>query len=104
MIRSPVEVTAMRGSAFVLLAMYALVGGAGAAAAQGPPPSAPEVPLMPAREVRRLQLERQPVVLVDVRTREEYLARHITGALSAPLRELEAQAREVPRTGLVVLY
>jgi rhodanese-related sulfurtransferase len=55
-------------------------------------------------EVNRLLEKKAPVVLVDVRTPEEYRARRIKGAISVPLADLEARYREIPRTGLVVLY
>ncbi len=44
------------------------------------------------------------VLLVDVRSREEYVARHIRGAVSIPLGEIVARASEIPQEGLVVLY
>jgi 3-mercaptopyruvate sulfurtransferase SseA len=43
-------------------------------------------------------------VLVDVRSREEYEARHIPGAASIPLTEITQRAPEIPRGPLVVLY
>jgi len=45
-----------------------------------------------------------PVVLVDVRTREEYRARHIKGAVSIPLSSIRQHDVDLPRTTLVVLY
>ena len=42
--------------------------------------------------------------LIDVRSRQEYLTRHIKGAMSIPLDTIELRAGEVPRQGLVVLY
>jgi hypothetical protein len=44
------------------------------------------------------------VPIIDVRSRQEYLARHIKGAISIPLDTIEVRAGEVPREGLVVLY
>jgi rhodanese-related sulfurtransferase len=44
------------------------------------------------------------VLLVDVRSRQEYLIRHIKGAVSIPVSTVEERAREVPRDGLVVFY
>jgi hypothetical protein len=44
------------------------------------------------------------VPIVDVRSRQEYLARHIKGAVSIPLDTIELRAGEIPRQGLVVLY
>ena len=45
-----------------------------------------------------------PAKLVDVRSRQEYLTRHIKGAMSVPLDTIELRAGEIPRQGLVVLY
>jgi 3-mercaptopyruvate sulfurtransferase SseA len=44
------------------------------------------------------------VQIVDVRSRQEYLTRHIKGAISIPLDTIELRAGEIPRQGLVVLY
>jgi 3-mercaptopyruvate sulfurtransferase SseA len=44
------------------------------------------------------------VQVIDVRSRQEYLTRHIKGAISIPLDTIELRAAEVPRQGLVVLY
>jgi 3-mercaptopyruvate sulfurtransferase SseA len=44
------------------------------------------------------------VQIIDVRSRQEYLTRHIKGAISIPLDTIELRAAEVPRQGLVVLY
>jgi rhodanese-related sulfurtransferase len=55
-------------------------------------------------DVQRLITEGAKVVLVDVRSQQEYLIRHIKGAVSMPLRAIEEHARELPRDGLVVLY
>lgn len=57
-----------------------------------------------AESVRELQQAGRPLLIVDVRTREEFRAGHISGAVSIPLRELRWRYQEVPRQGLVVLY
>jgi rhodanese-related sulfurtransferase len=44
------------------------------------------------------------VALVDVRSRQEYLIRHIKGALSIPIDSIDARSRDIPRQGIVVLY
>ena len=45
-----------------------------------------------------------PAKVVDVRSRQEFLTRHIKGALSIPLDTIELRVGEIPRQGLVVLY
>lgn len=57
-----------------------------------------------AEYVRRLLEEGQKVVLIDVRTVDEYQKGHLPGARSFPLRELRSRFQEIPKTGLVVLY
>lgn len=44
------------------------------------------------------------VTILDLRPREEYLAGHIPGALSAPLQELEALLSRLPRDVEIVAY
>jgi hypothetical protein len=44
------------------------------------------------------------IQIVDVRSRQEYLTRHIKGAVSIPLDTIDLRAGEIPRQGLVVLY
>ena len=76
-----------------------------AQAAQLPQPGG-EIPieLIRVKQVAQLLSESAPVVLVDVRSRQEYLIRHIKGALSIPIDSIEVRSREVPREGVVVLY
>ncbi len=45
-----------------------------------------------------------PQVLVDVRNHANFQKSHLPGAISIPLRSLEARAKEIPRETLVVLY
>ena len=46
----------------------------------------------------------EPLLVVDVRPREEYLAGHVAGALSIPLAELAQRLRELPRDREIVAY
>lgn len=55
-------------------------------------------------EVKRLLTEGKRILFVDVRSLQEYLARHIQGAVSIPLNAIEERYREIPRQGFVVLY
>jgi len=83
----------------VLGVILTLTFGAEAARAQ-------EVPIafVKVAEVQRSLSEGRQITLVDVRSRQEYLARHIKGALSVPLPEIDQRHKEIPRQGLVVLY
>ena len=62
----------------------------------------------PVEEVGRdelvARLQRGDVVLVDVRPHREFVAGHITGALSIPLNELEARLTELPAGVDIVAY
>lgn len=70
------------------------------------PGGAQEIPVtfVKVAEVVRLLRGGTRVALLDVRTREEFDARRIKGAVSMPLSQLEARLGEIPRQGLVVLY
>ena len=56
------------------------------------------------KQVAQLLSDGAPVMIVDVRSRQEYLIRHIKGALSIPIDSIEVRSRDIPRDGIVVLY
>jgi hypothetical protein len=62
------------------------------------------IDLIQVKQVAQLLRDGASVVVVDVRSRQEYLIQHIKGALSMPLNSIDARAGEIPRDGLVVLY
>jgi len=64
----------------------------------------PPVEFIKVNELNGLLHKGAPAKLIDVRSRQEYLTRHIKGAMSIPLDTIELRAGEVPRQGLVVLY
>jgi len=72
-----------------------------------PSPTAPspaEIPRIQARELwDRLQAG-EAIVVVDVRSREEYGQEHIVGALSIPLNEVSRRIGELPKGPLIVFY
>jgi|Tabmets5t2r1_1033131.scaffolds.fasta_scaffold77298_1 Rhodanese-like domain len=84
--------------ALVLLAGLSLGG-------QAPMPGS-DIPidLIRVKQVAQLLSDGAQVVLVDVRSRQEFLIRHIKGALSIPVDSIDSRSREIPRDGLVVLY
>lgn len=57
-----------------------------------------------AREDLLERVEREDVVVIDVRPVEEYEAGHIAGALSIPLEELRSRLAEIPRDTVIVAY
>lgn len=85
--------------AFALLLAGAIVTGPAASWAESVP-----IAFIGVGELHALVARGMPPILVDVRSREEYEARHITGAVSIPLTEVSGRAREIPRSPLVVLY
>ena len=54
--------------------------------------------------VKHLLEAGQRVILIDLRTVEEYRKSRLPGALSIPLSELRGRFQDIPKTGLVVLY
>jgi Rhodanese-like domain len=62
------------------------------------------IELIQVKQVAQLLSDGASVAFVDVRSRQEYLIRHIKGALSIPLERIDAQSWEIPRNGLVILY
>jgi rhodanese-related sulfurtransferase len=50
------------------------------------------------------RVRRAEVIVLDVRPQEEYRAGHIPGAISIPLKELEAQLSMLPRDREIVAY
>jgi Rhodanese-like domain len=84
--------------ALVLLAGLSLGG--------QPPMPGSDIPidLIRVKQVAQLLSDGAQVVLVDVRSRQEFLIRHIKGALSIPVDSIDSRSREIPRDGLVVLY
>jgi hypothetical protein len=87
----------------VVLALVLLAGFTQGGQALMPGSDIP-VELIRVKQVAQLLSDRAPVTLVDVRSRQEYLIRHIKGALSIPIDSIDARSREIPRDGLVVLY
>jgi Rhodanese-like domain len=85
--------------ALVLVAGLSLGG-------QPPIPGGDDIPieLIGVKQVAQLLSDGAPVALVDVRSRQEYLIRHIKGALSIPIDSIDVRSRDIPREGIVVLY
>ena len=85
-----------------LLAMLAaalLPGASRMGSAQEPP-----IELIKVDQLSALLRKGTPAQVVDVRSRQEYLQRHIKGAISIPLDTIELRAGDISRQGLVVLY
>jgi hypothetical protein len=74
------------------------------AAQMSPPGEDIPIQLIRVKQVVQLLTDGAPVAIVDVRSRQEYLIRHIKGALSIPIELIEIRANDIPRAGIVVLY
>ena len=83
-----------------------LIVGTGLAQAAQMPPRAEDIPieLIRVKQVAQLLSDGAPLTLVDVRSRQEYLIRHIKGALSIPIDSIDVRSRDIPREGIVVFY
>lgn len=78
---------------FALLAFLSFSVAVTACAGEGYTPSAEAKALVKAG-----------AVLVDVRTPEEFAAKHLDGAVNIPIDDLEARKAELPKDKDIVLY
>jgi rhodanese-related sulfurtransferase len=86
----------------VVLGAMLVVGAPPEGVAQTPPPSTFEV--IKVAQLNALLKKGARAQIIDVRSKPEYLERHIKGSVSISLDTLEARAAEVSRNGLVVVY
>jgi rhodanese-related sulfurtransferase len=87
------------------VALLLILGtGLSQAAQMSPPGENIPIELIRVKQVAQLLSDGAPVTVVDVRSRQEYLIRHIKGALSIPIDAIEVRSRDIPRVGIVVLY
>ena len=91
---------------WVVTVMLLFVLGTGPSQAAQMSPLSEDIPieLIRVKQVAQLLSDGAPVTLIDVRSRQEYLIRHIKGALSIPIDSIELRSRDIPRGGIVVLY
>jgi rhodanese-related sulfurtransferase len=47
---------------------------------------------------------KEPLVIIDLRSPKEYTEKRLPGARSIPIKELEKNLRAIPRAGRVILY
>ena len=89
-----------------ILCAAALSGAAAAACAQPLQQTSDpfaSVPRISIPELKRLMKEGR-VVVVDVRGDEAYAEGHLSGAVSIPLDEVVARAKELPQGKVIVTY
>ena len=72
-------------------------------AAPAAPPDAP-VNFIKVDELKAALDRGEKADIIDVRNWDAYVEMHIKGARSMPLRSVPDRAREISKTGLVVLY
>jgi hypothetical protein len=89
----------VRRLAGLLAAAAVLLLGAAPAA----PPDAP-VSFVGVEELKAMLDRGARADIIDVRTWDAYQEMHVKGARSMPLRVIEARAREISKTSLVVFY
>jgi len=88
----------------ILIAMLAfLVSCAGQAVTTNPEPTIPSYTDVTSEEAYAM-ISQQEVVVLDVRTQEEYDSGHIPDALLIPLSELESQLDELNTTDHILVY
>ncbi|HUP64415.1 MAG TPA: rhodanese-like domain-containing protein [Thermoanaerobaculia bacterium] len=74
------------------------------AAAAPPMPGAPVEPRKITPQELHERMQREEVVIVDVRNAEQYEASRIEGAIHIPFTEMFARGDELPREKLIALY
>lgn len=62
------------------------------------------VPTLSATELKAMLDRKDPVVIYDARSRDEYNLSHLPGAQALPMEDLEKEIPSIPRDRLVVLY
>ncbi|MGO4268982.1 rhodanese-like domain-containing protein [Paenibacillus sp. TAF58] len=55
-------------------------------------------------EEAKAKIEAGEIILLDVRSRDEYEAGHLSGAISVPMEEIESYLHNMPRPVEVVMY
>ena len=68
------------------------------------PATAADVPRMRVKELKALLDAGEEVIVVDSRSLTSYEARHIVGAISMPLLEVDERYKELPQEAKIVFY
>jgi predicted sulfurtransferase len=91
----------------LLLALLLLVAGACQPRALAPgeiPTHEDQVPRITPEELKARLDAREKIVIVDSRAQKPYDVRHIAGAISMPLAQVEERADELPKNRTIVFY
>ena len=62
------------------------------------------VPKISPKELMSRLMKGELILIVDVRSVQEYTAGHIPGSISIPLAEVESRINDFPRKGDIVFY
>jgi hypothetical protein len=87
-----------------LLALLLLAACSSAAGAGREITSTDDVPRITPQEVVAQQEAGKQIVLADARSFESYQERHIAGAISVPVLEVEDRLDKLPKKAHIVLY
>lgn len=68
------------------------------------PQGASKIPLIQTEEVKRRIVYQEPVLILDVRSKEEFKKARIPRAVNVPLAELDKRLSEIPKDKDVVCY
>lgn len=68
------------------------------------PANADEVPRISPEDLKQRIDSGEEILIADVRSVNSYRAQHLPGAISVPLKELEARLDEFPRDRHIVFY
>lgn len=82
----------------------ALIGLVGVLAAWCALADAPQVAQVSQQALLDMQAQGTPMLLLDVRTPEEFAAGHIAGAVNIPYDQVASRLEEIPKDKEVVLY
>ena len=92
------------GVIWAILLLSALVLAACGGNVEGMPQSQDDVPRISAQELKNRLDRGDEILVVDARSAGEYAERHVEGAISVPLGELESRLDEFPRDQEIVFY
>ncbi len=98
----PGAVTLQQFRSAVVLQIQQLWGGSSSIPTV--PDDAPAVPRVSLEQLKEKLDAGADVVIVDVRSKEEFAAGHIPGAVSIPWEEIDDRYRELPRDKEIITY
>ena len=92
------------GPIWAILLVGTLLLAACGGSASGVPTNQDDVPRISTQDLKQKLDGGAQILVVDARSAAEYAERHIEGAISVPLSEVEARLDEFPRDQEIVFY